>query len=273
MQSHNLLMETRQNFLHYAQNHQIVNQVIEGTTTLSEHLDSLLDSIESESSVVFGGNVCSVQSLVDYASLLGELSDQTLPVSNLENDALELAQHKLYKSISGMTVTVMGLGALLLCLPPFNILELGVLGLGYLANKATKRNRERSDHVKKYRFAYFSTLSRLARTLDKHLCESFIYDDLTQNPARFEQTYCALEEAEQDEVDARLHRLLEAGAFEMDEQDIDAYLADLRENGPSRTEEGGGGEAEPLKQGYADIYESDPMHLWYRGNPWAPRWP
>lgn len=213
-----------------AEEHPLLETIIQGETTLKDGLDMLLTSLKKPEKETI--------ETLQLIARLGEGEDNPIgkmPHYNRLKGALR------YTAVyMGGIVTVGGIvGVLLAALVP--VLSWGALaalgigaavggsvGCGALADSDEKKCLGR---IKKKREEFLKAIYDIAAVLDRDISLCFMLDHFRDNRERFAQTYISLPDDEQREaVDEQLFSYLAAGGMPgMDEIQLRRYLGGLLE--------------------------------------------
>jgi len=206
-------------YLAKAQKYPQLEQIITGKRKLTGTLDVILSNTKKPG-----------RGFKNYMVMLEDLASTSLTKEDLPDDLKHF-----WKQIgilgAGTTTIGIGLGALLVALPPtapIGLVLLGGFGLGGgLVAYMFRQDKKFLEKVKQKRKKLLEPLYELAGSIDENIARTFIHDHFMENPRSFEKTYKGLGPEEQFQVNDELYMLQESGLLDMDQPTLKKYLNSL----------------------------------------------
>lgn len=219
-------MHDHEFYLARAGEHELLEQVVAGETTLTNHLDDLVAQFKP-STGFFASS--------DGSQLMNHFSAYVKMLAELSEVKLELSDYKKFGNVRFAVYLVStyplgyALGILFVALgTPLGLAVLCGGGATVLYNKLLKKVGQ--PILKKKRAEVLEPVYELSSQLDADIGRCFLLDHFRGAPKRFERTYRSLSGEEREEVDAQLYGLLGAGGMPgVDEQQLREYLSGLSE--------------------------------------------
>ena len=218
----------RDYFLEKAEEYPFLEEVIKGTSSYVSRLDSILDGIE-ENAKIFTKDKEGLAELASYLSEVRDVSGQDYVLDTYTRRGEHLEDFKRSKAMFIGSLGGMVGSAALLFLPPFSLIEFILGGTTLTLADRIESRMDMAREVQQNRRAKFVIPYQLAEQIDLEVGKAFVAEHLIEAPQFFERTYAAMSAEEREELEQELQRMLEAGIFPMDEQELTAYLQGLRE--------------------------------------------
>lgn len=204
----------------------LLEDVIAGETTLTEHLDGLM---------LMRGIPNPTKRFKEYLDLLAGLGAGGLDAGELENryNALYIEEEGVAKMAlkfvgENLSIYAIIIGVVLCAVPPFTVAEPLVIAGGGAGLAAIRRSKRYYRDTRKRKEEIFGPLRKTAERLDREIGWCFLLDHFRGSRERFEETYAALPAEERDAADRMLYGFLGAGGIPgMDEQGLKKYLGGL----------------------------------------------
>ena len=210
-----------------AEEYPLLEQVIAGETTLTNHLDEVVAQFKPTGSFASNGSRF-VSHFSGHIKMLAELSDDWIELSDLRKfDHVRCGVYLAGSFPLGYTI-----GTLLVALglPLAAIVLLIPCGLGGNTLYSKLLEKVGEPILKKKRAEVLEPVYELSSRLDADIDRCFIFDNFNSSRERFGQTYHTLEPEEREQVDEQLHSYLGAGGMPgMDEIQLNDYLSGLLE--------------------------------------------
>ena len=224
-------MHDREFYEGMATEHPVLEQVIAGETTLTNHLDEVVAQFKPTTGFLSTSDGSKfVSHFSGHIKMLAELSDDWIELSNLRK--FDIVRYGVYLGGTiplGYTIGTIVTFLMFLGLPlPAVLLLVGSCGGGgaLLYNKLLEKVGE--PILKKKRAEMLEPVYGLSSQLDADIDRCFILDHFNSSRERFGQTYHTLEPEEREQVDTQLYGLLGAGGMPgMDELQLNEYRSEL----------------------------------------------
>lgn len=203
----------------------LLEDMIAGETTLTEHLKGLMR---------MAGIPEPCKKFKEYLDLLIGLG------AGLDTGELEKRYNALYieeEGVAKMDLKFVGenlsiyaiiIGVALCAVPPFTLAEPFVIAGGGAGLAAIRRSKRYYHDTKKRKDEIFGPLRKAAESLDREIGACFLLDHFMHSRERFEQTYAWMSGNERVAADEMLYGFLAAGGIPgMDEHSLGEYLNGL----------------------------------------------
>ncbi len=211
----------------------LLEDVIEGGTTLKEHLEGLM--------MMGIHNPC--QRFKEYLDLITGLGMAWhMGLDREKREELEKRYNALYIGEFGgakmglkdlaenYSIYAIMFGALLCAIPPFTLAEPLLIAGGGASLVALRRSRRYYADTKKRKDEIFGPLHKAAECLDREIGACFLLDHFMHSRERFEQTYAGMSGKERETTGEMLYGFLAAGGIPgMDQDMLQDYLEGLPE--------------------------------------------
>ena len=224
------LKVVRERYLGIAEKHLQLENILLGHTSFREELDSILDRIEEEGKRLIGKDQSCMQELDDYLGMLADcttLSDG--PAKKCSEYAEALFEHRKNELAATGGILAWGAGLAMVMIPPLYFLEGPIYMIGAMAAERLLKSYKKGKIARKNRGGAFWVIYLCADETDTMVGKAFALEHFSNNPHRFAQNYENFEPWYRQHLSEELWRRLEAGAIDMDEQELSDYLASLRE--------------------------------------------
>ena len=122
------------------------------------------------------------------------------------------------------SISAVGVAAVLLMVPPFTLAEPLVALVGGWGIKSFHKKVKLYQDTKSRRDEIFLPVRKAADSLDQDIGRCFIFEHIRHNRKRFETTYRGLTGKESETIDKQLFEMLDAGALDMGQLELERYL-------------------------------------------------
>lgn len=228
-----------QQILYQEEAHTLLGDVIEGSITFRESLDTIVEGLKE---VPANPRECDNKSFKRFEDLIGlvdALSEEELDSKVLRNTAVMISAFKFLKKGAFKNAALTAVGGVL-CYVPI-VAPVAWVAMCYSWWKFTQYGlviRIAADAAKNPEKA-LAPLYEAADSLDAvSIDSSFVFDIFCSSRPRFENVYAALPPEERKAVDSRLYGFLGAGGMPgMDEIQLREYLTGIMGNAPEMVKE------------------------------------
>ncbi len=209
-----------------AQEFPFAKDLIEGSATFEGRLDELLVELEDRSGTFAKGKKDFLRDFQEYMTVL-RLTCPEYVILGDEEKAKNMVNSKFNNLASKAYLGAEVGGIALIWAGPLFLIEVAVWAAGFLGYSAYIDKAKRGKMLWENKDTIFNSLYNVARDTDQAIGKCFIYEHFENNLERFGKTYQNLEPEEQEAIETKLYNLLEHGALDMAEHELDNYLSGI----------------------------------------------